>query len=104
MTEAEKAFNSIAEKMSAEFVDVDRGPMMSSPGIRKKGRVIAFFYENKMVFKLGKHRDLESEFGIKRFEYLSPFKNKPPMKGWFIIDVDYISLWSDLASEAYETM
>lgn len=69
--------------------------MMSSPGLKYRNKVFAFFYEDAMTFKLGK--DFEpSSLGISTFSYLSPFKNKPPMKAWFQIEAEDAEKWREL--------
>ncbi len=103
MTEAEIAFNSIADALCQES-DTTLGKMMSSPGIQKKGKVFAFLWKDKMVFRLGKNFNISDKFGIMDFEYLNPFKNKPPMTGWYVVNENYIKQWHDLAREALSQM
>ena len=103
MTEAEIAFNSIADTL-CQKPDTTLGKMMSSPGIQKKGKVFAFFWKDKMVFKLGKDFDISDKFGIMDFEYLNPFKNKPPMKGWYVVNENHIRHWKALADVASDQM
>jgi hypothetical protein len=43
MTDAQSEFDSIAEMLSLMHHDVERGKMMSSPGIKCNGKVFAFF-------------------------------------------------------------
>jgi hypothetical protein len=96
MEEAERLFKFIAEKFEAEIDNVNQGPMMSSPGIKYKDKVFAFYYKEKMVFKLGQDFDPRSQ-GIKNFSYLNPFKKKPPMKAWFEIPFTESNKWEELA-------
>lgn len=53
MDNEEKVFYAIAEKLSGKNKDVILGKMMSSPGIKYKNKIFAFYYHNQMVFKLG---------------------------------------------------
>ncbi len=103
MNEAETVFQYIVREISQER-GVNPGKMMTSPGIRYDGKVFAFFWNNKMVFKLGKDRDLSKEFNIAEFSFLNPFKNKPPMKGWYVVEKMYKEKWPDLAKEALSVM
>ncbi len=103
MTEAEIAYNSIVDNLCAEN-GVSSGKMMSSPGICFKGKVFAFFWNEKMTFRLGKNFALEEKFGISEFEFLNPFKNKPPMKGWYVIDEKHVKKWPEIAQEALTQM
>ena len=103
MHESERLFRFIAEKFEAEYDDVRQGPMMSSPGITYKTKVFAFYYKERMVFKLWNNFDPGSQ-GIMNYSYLSPFKNKPPMKAWFEIPFTESHTWEDLAHLALKNM
>ena len=96
-------FQAICDTLLSSDPDVSEGPMMSAPGIRYKNKVFCFYHEDRMCFKLGKDYDLEAH-GISEFGFLSPFKNKPPMKGWYFINEDDASHWDDLAAVALEKM
>ncbi len=103
MSKAEDLFNKIADKMSSEIQHVERGPMMTAPGLKYKGKVFAFFYEEEMTFKLGKDFDPVAN-DISFYSYLSPFKNKPPMKAWFQIPESLSHRWEELANLALDKM
>ncbi|MCB0661293.1 MAG: hypothetical protein KDC24_01030 [Saprospiraceae bacterium] len=79
------------------------GKMMSSPALQYKGKVFAFFYQDKMCFKLGKSFQPEDS-GINEWQHLSPFKNKPPMTAWFVIDPVHSDQWENLSQMALEAM
>ena len=57
-----------------------------------------------MGFKLGKGRDLATEFGIADFGFLSPFKNKPPMTAWYMVGADYQAQWEAMTLAALGLM
>jgi len=103
MDTSEKLFYAIGEKLSGENDDVSIGNMMSSPGIKYKNKVFAFYYKQQMVFKLGKEFDPPS-IGINNFSLLSPFKTKPPLAGWFEIPVEYEKRWDELSRIAMENL
>jgi hypothetical protein len=103
MTQAEEKFHFIAEKMFQELENVELGKMMSSPGIKYKTKVFAFFYQDRMVFRLGKGFD-PTKVGVGEYSLLSPFKNKAPLAGWFEIPYDYESKWEELAQIALSVM
>ena len=104
MTEnGESLFNAIGNQLSSEHESVALGKMMSSPGIQYKGKNFAFYYNEKMVFKLGKGYDLKSH-DIEHFSLLSPFKNKAPMAAWFEISAEDMEKWDALARIALEKM
>ena len=54
-----------------------------------------------MTFKLGKGVDLNRP-ELAEATFLSPFKNKPPMKAWLIIPFVSREMWESLAEEAME--
>ncbi|MHA2030376.1 MAG: hypothetical protein ACW99Q_13370, partial [Candidatus Kariarchaeaceae archaeon] len=96
-TEQEKlVFNEITSNLCLQNKLVSEGNMMSSPGIKYKTKVFAFYHDQSMIFKLGKGYNIDS-VGVKAYSYLNPFKNKPPMKGWFVIPSSEINLWPELA-------
>lgn len=95
----EHRFRSIAERLIHENSAVALGKRMSSPGIQYQGKVFAFFYNKKMVFKLG--RDFQPEsLGIHHYSLLAPFKTKPPMVDWFEIPAAEEHRWEELARYA----
>ena len=91
------------EKIATQFVEgqegVILGKMMSSPGLKYNNKVFAFFHKDKMGFRLGTSFNLEAN-GVKHAEPLSPFKTKPPLKGWYMVDVIEADLWPLLTEEA----
>ena len=103
MTKAENVFQNILSELMKEEENVIPGNMMRADGIKYKTKVFAFFHQEKMGLRLGKDFDPEPH-GITRFEYLSPFKNKPPMKAWFMIEEEFASKWKDLTRIAFEKM
>lgn len=101
LTPEEELFNRIADNYTDRYKSVERGPMMSAPGIRYKNKNFAFFHKNEMTFKLGKKFNAEAN-GINEIRHLSPFKTKPPLTAWYIISADQKELWEDLAEIAFE--
>jgi len=57
MDKEEKLFQKIAQKLSGEKSIVHLGKMISSPGIKYKEKVFAFYYKKQMAFRLGKDFD-----------------------------------------------
>lgn len=101
INDEEQRFSAIAERLTQEHNDITLGKMMSSPAIQHQGKVFAFFYNKKMVFKLG--RDFQPEsLGISEYSLLAPFKTKPPMVDWFEIPSTEQQRWEELASYALQ--
>ncbi len=98
----EDKFNQVAANL-ATHLGVDLGPMMSAPGIQYKGKNFAFFYQEEMVFRLGRDWN-PRDVGITEWHHLSPFKNKPPMLDWFCITAKDADVWQDLATRALSRM
>ena len=98
---AEEKFNAIVKKMEPEYTDVHLGKMMSSPGLKVNNKVFAFYHKETMGFRLGKNFDAP-KYGLKTARWLSPFKTKPPLKAWYIIDFSEADFWEELASMAME--
>lgn len=100
---AKNLFESIGEEMIARYPDVEWGKMMSSPALTYQNKVFAFFYRDIMVFRLGKGFE-PTKFGVKDFRFLNPFKDRPPMKGWFEIPQSEDDHWASLSEEALSSM
>jgi hypothetical protein len=99
----EQHFSAIAVRLTQEHNDITLGKMMSSPAIQYQGKVFAFFYNKKMVFKLG--RDFQPEsLGIREYSLLAPFKTKPPMVDWFEIPATEQQRWEKLARYALQRL
>jgi hypothetical protein len=97
--EEEQRFRSIAALLASENSAVTFGKMMSSPALLYQGKVFAFYYGKKMVFRLG--RDFQPElFNIQQYRLLAPFKTKPPLVDWFEIPFDDQHRWEELSRYA----
>lgn len=93
-------FENLREEYS-QLEGVSAGKMMSSPAIQYNGKVFAFFHQDAMTFKLGKKFDPE-QFGLQDWSYLSPFRNKPPMQGWIVVNARESEQWPFLTQLAFE--
>lgn len=91
-------FDRITKLLSTE-PDVATGKMMSSEAIKCNGKVFAFFHKDMMTFKLGTDFD-PMDHEIEEWYPLSPFKTKPPLKGWFMVPENYMDKWPKLAELA----
>jgi hypothetical protein len=103
MSTADQQFSAIAEQLAAESQEITTGKMMSSPGIRYRNKVIAFFYHEAMVFKLGRAFD-PGTFGLHDYQLLSPYKTRPPLRDWFEVSATHIDRWEELARLALQRM
>jgi hypothetical protein len=101
MSQTEKHFYSLVAKHSSIDPDVHLGKMMSSPGLKFKDKVFAFYQKETMGFRLGPNFNAE-KMGVKNAKPLSPFKKKPPLKGWYIIEKYESNSWDVLAEMALE--
>lgn len=97
MNRSEKQFNSIVSKFSS----LDQDVMMSSPGLKFKDKVFAFYHKETMGFRLGPNFN-PVKVGLENAKPLSPFKKKTPLKGWFIIEQYESETWDMLAEMSLE--
>ena len=96
--QSEEIFWQIVSKLTAENDQLVEGKMMSSPALKLNNKVIAFYHKDAMTFKFEKETELyKSQYPGS--SYLSPFKNKPPMKGWLAIPQEFKEDWSRLTRE-----
>ena len=101
MENPEVQFMALVNKFSALEPDISLGKMMHSPGLKYKDKVFAFCHKNEMGFRLGPKFDPQ-KFGLKNAKPLSPFKTKPPLKGWYLIESYESSLWETLTEMALD--
>lgn len=100
---ASEQFEAICDHMIDTYPEVKAGKMMSSPALKCKDKVFAFFHKDSMTFKLG--RDfVPEELGITKWSHLSPFKNKAPLYDWISIPDSYQQHWSSLCELALKKM
>ena len=99
MTQAAQTFQQIFETFPEKYDGVIQGNMMRSDALKINGKVFCFFYEDNMCFKLGKNADPERLELVDAW-LLNPFKNKPPMKGWFVVPFSDAEIWMRLAEES----
>ena len=78
---------------------VCEGKMMSSAGLKYNNKVFAFYHKGEMGFRMGPQFNPE-QFGLKFVKPLSPFKTKPPLKGWYMVEAIEKNLWKDLSAMA----
>jgi len=96
-------FDQIQNEMQAAYTGVASGNMMRSPALTYKSKVFAFFFNDEMGFKLdAKAADFKELYPGSK--YLSPFKKKPPLKGWLVVPGTYHNDWNNLALEAYKNL
>lgn len=74
---------------------------MSSPGLKCNNKVFAFHHKKEMGFRLGPSFD-PVDFGLQTARPLSPFKTKPPLKGWYMVHESERSHWQKLIEIALE--
>jgi len=97
---AKDHFTRLVEKeIERDYVEL--GKMMSAPGIRYKEKNYAFFFKEKVGFKLGKEFDIGA-YELSHWEHLNPFKTKPPLTAWYIIGVEDVHVWEEFAGLAYD--
>ncbi len=103
MQPEELFFTRIVETMAARHPHVAPGRMMSSPGLRYKNKVFAFYHDGHMVFRLGRAFQPES-MGLKNWTLLNPFKNKAPLADWFQVPFSEQEKWQALSEKALAAM
>lgn len=100
-TDSDTLFTTLTEKFVAQDKSIVLGKMMSSPGLKVNDKVFAFYHKGEMGFRLGGDFDLK-KFGVTTAKPLSPFKTKPPLKGWYIIEETESNLWEPLTEMALQ--
>jgi hypothetical protein len=102
MEKERELFDAIVKKLS-RHKGVRKDRMMSAPGITFNGKVFAFYWKEEMIFRLGKGFDADA-FGLKEWHLLNPFKERPPMAGWFCVPYSQSRHWETLAKLAMKAL
>jgi len=99
MRPEEEEFYYLIKKFSHSHPEIQKGKMMSSPALVYRDKVFAFLSRKyRMVFKLGKDRDL-SAYDFETVPF-NPFKKKGPLSGWYEVPYSDFQHWEKLAQEA----
>ncbi|MDP5170540.1 MAG: hypothetical protein NWR72_09860 [Bacteroidia bacterium] len=101
MSDSRAYFDVLSQDCCSTHADVAEGKMMSSPGLKVKGKIFAFYHKSAMGFRLGPQFDPEL-FGISAWEPLSPFKTKPPLAGWLMVKEQEKKEWENLITLSLE--
>lgn len=101
MTDTEAQFMALVSTFTVSNPDIILGKMMSSPGLKYRDKVFVFYFRERMGFRLGPAFN-PRKLGLKSAEPLSPFKSKPPRKGWYVVGKKESHTWERLASMALE--
>ncbi len=101
MTKEETLYLSITDKFTNADPLVQIGKMMSAPALKYNDKVFLFFHKTEMGFRLGPNFDA-IKFGLLNPKPLSPFKSKPPLKGWVIVTHEESNQWDMLSTLALE--
>lgn len=96
MNKAERLFDEFRQEFISNHEGTHEGTMMGSPGIQYNKKNFTFYYRQAVAFRAGRDFEPESE-GIHEYSLLNPFKNKPPLKDWFVIGPKYSDKWMELA-------
>ena len=94
-------FDQICNSLCLEEDGVYEGKMMSSKGLKYNNKVFAFYHKGEMGFRMGPLFD-PVKHGLKFVKPLSPFKTKPPLKGWYMVNAIEENLWLDLSKMALD--
>lgn len=97
----EERFKSLIDQLELANEDVIKGKMMSSDGLKVNNKVFTFFHKGQMGFRLNPKFDTKA-YGLNHAKPLSPFKTKPPLKGWFMVADNEADKWPELAEMALE--
>jgi hypothetical protein len=97
------AFHEVTARLVAGTAGVEPGRMMSSPALTFRGRVFCFLHGEEMVFKLGKDANTQRP-ELDGWRWLNPFTNKGPMKAWYVVPLQTLEQWEQLAREALALM
>ncbi len=101
---SETIWLALSDELST-WPDAAHGKMMSAPAVTRKGKVFAFYSSKGAAigigFRVGRNLDPDT-LGLNAWQYLSPFKTKPPMKDWVIVTDEPADKLRELAQISYD--
>jgi len=101
MTDKTKqAWERLKLRLLADHSDIEIGKMMSAEALTHRGKVFVFHSTKGGRAGLGARigRAINPEtFGLSDWQYLAPFKTKPPMKDWIVVGNSDQAIWHKVA-------
>jgi hypothetical protein len=101
--DARSRYDELADDLAAQNADVQLGQMMGMPAIKRRGKMIDGFSNDKgaMVFKLPDEAARESALALEGAHLFDPSGGRrAPMKEWVVVPAAHADKWSDLAELA----
>jgi hypothetical protein len=96
-------YDEIADDLAARNDDVELGQMMGMPAIKRSGKMISGFSNDRgaMVFKLPDASQREAALAIDGAQLFDPSGGRrAPMKEWVVVPAAHADRWADLAEQA----
>lgn len=97
----------LADDLVAGESGVEHGKMMSSDAVTYGGKVFAFYTTRGrfggLGLRIGRDADIAG-LKLRGWEYLAPFKSKPPMKDWILVGAQDRERWPELARLGLKAM
>ena len=96
-------YDELADDLAAQNADVELGQMMGMPAIKRSGKMIGGFSNDKdaMVFKLADQATRERALALDGAHLFDPSSGRrAPMKEWVVVPAAHADRWADLAKEA----
>jgi hypothetical protein len=96
-------YDEIADDLAARNDDVELGQMMGMPAIKRSGKMIGGFSNDRdaMVFKLPDISEREAALALDGVELFDPSGGRrAPMTEWVVVPAAHADRWGDLAEQA----
>lgn len=98
-------WQALSDRMATEINRVERGKMMSAEALTFGGKVFTFFSTKGggtgLGCRLGRDYPFD-QLGLREIRHLAPFKTKPPMRDWILVDFADADRWADMAKISLE--
>ncbi len=96
-------YDELADDLAAQHDDVELGQMMGMPAIKRSGKMIGGYSNDKsaMVFKLPDEAARERALALDGAHLFDPSGGKrAPMKEWVVVPAAHATNWAELADQA----
>ena len=96
-------YDELADDLAAQHDDVELGQMMGMPAIKRSGKMVGGYSNDKsaMVFKLSAEAVRERALALDGAHLFDPSGGKrAPMKEWVVVPATHADKWTNLADQA----
>lgn len=105
--ETQQVWERLKLQLLASHSGIELGKMMAADALTVFGKVFAFHSTKGgrpgLGCRIGRDAD-PGAFGVKDWQYLAPFKTKPPMRDWIVVGISDHEKWPEIAEFCFRKL